>query len=190
MKFKILHLLMIITSLMFSSCNNSPNDSSYYDIMTAATSNEVSYNEALSNKILFEAANEIEEKYNLELAGFGGSAPRKKLNSLSLCVNAKTPLTIQQVESICIDSTNIFLLKINSNEELKDYLRDYPFTYKNFKISIHFPPQELNGKPVLCISQSRGTFYYFYDEDNMFHILKKVPYEEVLNRIQKNDIKK
>ena len=98
----------------------------------------------------------LAKKYKMQLCGAGGGMPEGIVDMLALSFDLKKALTIDEVRPILVDCIDTYLNVVNTDKELKPYLKNYPFTPKNIEISIFF--RAPNGKsindPYLCVAGS------------------------------------
>ena len=78
---------------------------------------------------------------------------------LSLFIDMVTLLTEQEARKLIINCVDDFLEAVNNDEQLRPFLRDFPFTAKNLDLTIlNFDKnQELHSFPFIAIvTDSRG----------------------------------
>ena len=62
--------------------------------------------------------------------------PEGVINNLGILFQVKRKLSIEQAREILVDCVQEFLTEINSNEEIRPYLENFPFTSKNIHIAL------------------------------------------------------
>lgn len=141
----------------------------------------------LAYKIINHHAKDAKKINNLILIGSGGSwATDVKLISISywsylqLDIPSSRRLYIQTVERLIHD--------VNVDKEIRPYLRDYPFIFKNTKVDIGFIEkgfQNLNKKKIKSVVLINGIVYYdILDENEKLKTVHQEPYEEALRIVR------
>ncbi|WP_154017656.1 hypothetical protein [Criblamydia sequanensis] len=132
----------------------------------------------------------ILKKYHLRCIGSGGYL-MYNVKSLELAFQHKGVLNKNDLRKLLIELTSQYLEDINSNEEIRPYLENYPFTPKNVDITIYLidlHKQEI-FYPNICIAESSyGTIRFkTVDEANPiapFYTTEKETYEEALEKLK------
>src|SRR5581483_6006321 len=97
----------------------------------------------LSNIVSDETAKEIQEKYNVRVAGFGGSAMEDiRLKSLAFSMYVSEGIQIEQARKLLIEWVDIFLKHINQTKALRPYLFEYPFPSEAVEIKCFIYDQD------------------------------------------------
>lgn len=96
----------------------------------------------LVNKLQAKMANELGKKYNMRLVGDSAAMPEGIISELGLLFRISRLLTREEARVILIDCVQTFLSEINSNENLKPYLKNRPFTSRNISITIFIKNQD------------------------------------------------
>ena len=89
----------------------------------------------IAHNIRAEVAKKIEEETGLSLMGTGGGMMRQ-IQMMALSFQCHDQLTIDQARELLIYCSEKFLSEVNSNEQVKPYLQNYPFRAKNIEIRI------------------------------------------------------
>ncbi len=108
----------------FCSCNNSANNqhvSPKYVILADEIRNEV--------------AKKLSKEFQMTPIGEGGSF-YDCVREMFLAFDIQGPLTKDQLRSILVSCVEEFLSVVNSNEELRPYLKVYPFTSQEIGIRL------------------------------------------------------
>ena len=95
----------------------------------------ISKKERISDKITAEVAKKIKEEIGLSLMGTGGGMMRQ-IHTLAMSFQCYDHLTIDQARELLVYCSEKYLYEINSNEQIRPYLQNYPFKVKNIEIRI------------------------------------------------------
>ena len=173
MNLSILKLLIIISSLM--GCKN------------VRHSDGIPKNERIQHRIIFDTANQLEKEKKLNFRGLGGSNI-DGIRMMHLSLGYDGPLDIAVARKLIIYSGELLLKNINTDEEIRPYLYQYPFTGENIKIFISVQNDKSNmptKEPLKSIMLSYGTIRYFiYDENENLKEIHRESYEEALKIVQ------
>ncbi len=104
----------------------------------------VSKKERTADKVLLKASKAIERKTGVKCIGTGGGM-MYEVHTLALSFQHKGDLDIASAREKIVQAGEIFLEEINSCEELKKYLKTYPFTPNNIEFYIWFKLQDQNS---------------------------------------------
>ncbi|MEI8366168.1 MAG: hypothetical protein WCF65_07090 [Parachlamydiaceae bacterium] len=89
----------------------------------------------VANKITDEVAVKLSKKYNMKLMGStGGMADC--VNVIGLSFQIRGPLSQEILRKILVGCVEEFLVSINANEQLRPFLKNYPFTPHEIEIEI------------------------------------------------------
>ena len=131
-------------------------------------------NETMSphGQALYEYANKIgkklEKKYEMYSLGVGGGATPEGIWLMSISFNRYgKPITETEARKLIISCVDDFLDSINNNDELRPFLKEYPFTSKNLDITIfNFNNNDfLYLFPLIAVvNNSRGKIGYFTED--------------------------
>lgn len=133
------------------------------------------------DKIVFETMNKtveiIKKKYNMDAIGYGMNG---KFEYLEISFQSFQKCTKDIAREMVVDCVKEFQSQINSNENLKPYLKNFPFTMKNVGICIYF--RNINGKdfidPDICVASSNSRGVDFKTNDPEKEYAYKNWYEE------------
>ncbi len=89
----------------------------------------------MADKISVRTIKILSKRHDMYLVGTGGGFI-DHVNLLSLSFDVCRPLALEDARELIIDSVEEFLFQINSNEEIRPYLKNYPFTSADVKVSI------------------------------------------------------
>ena len=86
---------------------------------------------------------------------------------MSITFNFYQESSIEEARELLVYATESYLSDINNDEEVRPYLHNYPFTYKNIRIAIHFYKKDGNdvSSEVLSIAvANKGRVDYYMDD--------------------------
>ena len=123
------------------------------------------------------------EKYKMSPVGIGGGGGPKEEGIWLMSIAFQRygdSLTEQMARRLIINCVNDFLEIVNNDKELKPFLKEYPFTANNLKISIY--NYDYNGDPItepfiVTVNMSEGEVSYFTFENPYSHPFKTEKYE-------------
>lgn len=143
--------LILLLSLLFCACNDSKNNryvpARYVEI---------------ADEILTEMEQKLSNKYHMRVTGTTAGL-MKCVNLLGLSFKIRGPLTQEQLRVIIVGCVEEFLSTINANEEIRPYLRTYPFTAEGIEITIFMidaQGRELYDPDIGVASQRHGELTY------------------------------
>lgn len=129
----------------------------------------------MASKIRSEIAQKLAKRYNMKIFGIGGGMA-DCVNFLGLDFQIRGPLTKEQLRRILIDSVQELLNAINENEQIRPYLKNYPFTEKEISITLFI--KDPNGNKIYdpeigIASAGQGTMYYYTDDKENLYVYKQ-----------------
>ncbi len=95
----------------------------------------------ISDRIVSEYLQEMEKKYDLHCIGNGGGF-LDKVNEVIIYFTTTGPKNIEKVRELLVLMTEDLLRRYNENEEIRPFLKNYPFTSKNLSMGITLKNQE------------------------------------------------
>jgi hypothetical protein len=151
MKFAVKILILILfAALMFSECNN--------------TSGKYEKGESLLKKVEKRTILKISKKYNLFLSAIGGGTDDQGIWLVNFMFDRRgKPYTIQESRAVIVDCIEELLSEINNDQEIRPYLKEYPFTPKNVSLTIISYDEngyDLVDPDLSVVSSSRGEINY------------------------------
>ncbi len=159
-----------------------------------AKSNESESYSQLAQKLMNSFAGEIEKEYDLSCIGTGGGMPYD-IEQLSLKFVSYKRTSIKEARELIVNITEKFLEEVNSNKEVRPFLREHPFEPFRAKVSISFwedgIPDRKDGSLIQALQVKNQIFYYSEEEGKPAGtLLAEEPYEEALKIViggSKND---
>ena len=144
---------------------------------------KVSAKERVVTRVEKKVISNLKEKYGLISAGTGGQM-MYQVEKLMLIFNYPEPLTETEASELVINAVEDFLFAINQEEELRQYLANYPFKPENVEITIFL--QDTRGRsvhPDKFISVKAANGYVVFkakdSETKEYRVVLKEPFEEV-----------
>jgi hypothetical protein len=141
----------------------------------------------LAHEITGKTAKKLKEQKGLSLAGTGGQM-MDDIQMMMMGFNFYKVVDIETARQLLVDSVQEYLSAINSNEEIRPHLHNYPFTAQNVEIAIYF--YNLDGSNVppgkLSIAEANQGKVVYYIDDPEKHTIKPLheeTYEETLKLV-------
>jgi hypothetical protein len=144
----------------------------------------------LAEEIQYEVAIKLAKKFQMVPIGEGG-ALCNCVNRLFLAFNIRGPLSKDQLQNILVDSVEEFIVAVNSNEEIRPYLKVYPFTANEIELDLYVIDKrgkEIYGPDISTVSARKGKLIYtITDRNDSFKTKSNITesYEDALNNIRK-----
>ncbi|MES2344556.1 MAG: hypothetical protein V4494_01265 [Chlamydiota bacterium] len=141
----------------------------------------------LANQISSDFSKKMEKKFGFKLYGLGGGGDCD-LNTFSLHFQCPMILDLCEARNLIIEITQNFLDIVNSDKNIKPYLRVYPFTVNNLDFIIGFTIKNtypIEGK-IAFIGFNNGKINYAtYDhEKKILKTIFRETYDEALNAVE------
>lgn len=165
---------MIVLFFMFScSCNN----------------HQFPYYERLADQITAKTAKKLRKEKNLYLIGTGGRM-MDDIKMMAMAFNYYHAVDLENARELLLYAAKEYLSAINSNDKLRPYLHDYPFTDKNIEISIYFFNQDgthVSLQNINVASADEGVLSYYVDYPDKYtlKLIHRESYEDAANLITK-----
>ncbi len=116
----------------------------------------------LAQEIRYEVAIRLAKKFQMVPIGEGG-ALCDCVKELFLAFNIQGPLSKDELRNILVDSVEEFIVAVNSNEEIRPYLKVYPFTSQEIKIDLYVIDkhgEEIYDPDISVASARKGKLSY------------------------------
>lgn len=98
--------------------------------------NKISKESKIVHQIVRQISEKYERKYKLNFSGISLSAPGGIYRKIGISFEYYGYLSKDDARKILVESATDLIEKINANDELKPYLKNYPFTGDNVTITI------------------------------------------------------
>ncbi len=136
------------------------------------------------NQIIKSFAKDINNEFGLVCIGSGGKMPYD-VEEIGIDFMSYHRATIDEARKLEITVTEKFLNAINSNEKIRPFLREYPFTVSRAQVSISFhqpDKRRYSDGSVAFVFQVKDTIFYrsFDEHSSQLIPLHKEPYDEAL----------
>lgn len=168
-------LLIFISPLFFSFSFFKSNPRDYADI---------------AREIRAKVGEKLAKKHQMDLIGVGGGM-MGSVYMLGLSFQIHHPMERNEARARIVDCVEELLAAVNSNEEIRPFLKDYPFTTKNIQLIIFSDYSD--GKsvydPYICVASVyiSDTISFSTREPNekAYKNRYKEPYSEALAMLKR-----
>ncbi|MBS0605830.1 MAG: hypothetical protein JSR57_02670 [Verrucomicrobia bacterium] len=175
---RLIFIHIAIFSLLTNSCSQPSNNYTEPAHVKAA------------DKVTSRCTKKIQKEHNIQLIGSGGSM-MDDIRKIFLHFTDNKPHTIEQARKLIIQITEEILLEFNSDEDVRQYLYNFPFTPSNIEIMLSFKRHESNSaiNSIDFVSKGPSTIdYYNFDKNKEKYVeVSEEPYEEALQKLHQND---
>lgn len=167
---------------------------SIFNLFTSTPEYRISRGEELVNIVLVNSANVIERKYKIRACGSGVSMPEGPIRWLTICFDTEKTATKEELRKLLINSAQIVVDFITSNEEIQPFLKVRPFTMENVQIIIYNHNEKGYNvyDPGISTAQISDLMltYRTTDAADTFKFKNKYieTYEEALEKIKQKDV--
>lgn len=140
------------------------------------------------DEIIKSFADEMKVQFNLQCDGSGGNMPRD-VETLTVSFSMNRRGTIEESRELEVHVAEKFLLAINTNEKIRPFLREYPFTIERIQVGISFCNscnEFFADGTIAYLSLIKGRiFYRIYDPFKQLLVeFFDEPYEEAQKIVQ------
>ncbi len=141
------------------------------------------------DRVLDHTLSNLQKNEPIIMIGLGGSKNNLKKETIRISLMLNKVLTKKECRKLIIKCAESYLNDINSDNELKQYLYQYPFAYKNLEISIFLKKpdgSDINYPDIRVISLYNDKISYDIQDPNSKYkyITSQEPYEEALRIVQ------
>lgn len=174
------NLILIFLIFIMSSCNRKTGYSKEYDYYQKGW-------------CFLKNTKEFEKKNNLSLALYGLNSTDGQdtplwhdIHGFEVTFESYEELDLDQARKKLINCVHEYLNLINTNELIKPYLHNYPFTYKQllFRLSFHDKNHEyVNNNFVALVWLNEDRVVYMIKEESSLKYLHKETYQEALKLV-------
>jgi hypothetical protein len=170
---KLLAIILLAIFLLYA-CNSFEHQSPRY----------VKIAHEITNKV----AKNLQTEKGLTLVGTGGQM-MNDIQMLSMSFHLYHEVNLEAARKLIVDSANAYLKEINSNEEIRPYLHEYPFTAANVEVWLWlWKPDRYNLPPekMSFILASNGEISYYANSPDPSKALCRETFEEAENKVNSN----
>ncbi|CCB87955.1 hypothetical protein [Simkania negevensis] len=119
--------------------------------------------ERIADRITAKTAKKLEKQKNLRLIGTGGGM-MNDIQMMEMSFQYFQEVDLQKARELVVYAVKEYLTDINSNEKVRPYLHEYPFTAKNVEIRIWIYNPDRSRLPsdkIYYISSIDGVLSYY-----------------------------
>ncbi len=149
----------------------------------------------MSDRIVKQYLKDMKNQYDLDCFGCGGGF-LNKVNEIIISFEKQGPKSKKELRELVIKINEDLLKRYNENEEIRPYLKNYPFTAKNLRIGILLTDEKGNAihnkgsnkEGLRAVYQSWGNISYQVKNDekpNPQDVFEET-YEEALSIVKNN----
>jgi hypothetical protein len=143
----------------------------------------------LAREITVHTAKKLKEQKHLYLIGTGGQM-MDDIEMLMMGFYFYDVVDIENARQLLVYSVEQYLSAINTNEEIRPYLYNYPFRTENVEIVIYFRNPNGSNVPsdkITIAAAKRGKIIYYIDCPEKYNLktLYEETYEEALKLVSK-----
>lgn len=140
-----------------------------------------SKHEVIADDISAKVAKDLSEKYQIKPSGFGGMI-HEDVKEMALSFDCFREMSSDEYRRLVVACTEYYLEEINSSEELRPYLHNYPFDSNNIDLAIYVfseNRERLNVGQLSCVHVIKGKIgYSFRKTEYSVETRKQENYEE------------
>ena len=141
----------------------------------------------LAKQITATTAERLEKQKKLHLVGTGGEM-MDDIQMMAMSFYFYSIVDADVARNLLITSVEEYLSVINTNEKIKPYLHNYPFTAKNVEVTIFFYNSDgsnISPGAISIATADKGKVIYYVDdpEKHTFKTLYEESYEEALKLV-------
>ncbi len=144
--------------------------------------------EDIANEIRAKVGKKLSKKHHMNVIGVGGGM-MGSVYMIGLSFQIRHPLEREEARYLIVDCTEELINAVNASEEIRPYLRDYPFTTKNVEIAI-FSVQADRKEVfdpyirVASIAESKDIYYHTKEPNKIMYKNKySEPYVEARAKV-------
>jgi hypothetical protein len=129
--------------------------------------------------------NEVYKELHLPCIAGGGSM-RNDIECISLGFLSTKNMGIEEARNLEVELIERFLRIINNHQNIRPYLREYPFPVSRIDILISFQPAEYTKEALRTVFLAHGCICYFSHDNRGRESVPdfEEPYEEAYNLVK------
>jgi len=146
--------------------------------------------ETLADKLTRKTAKKLEAQTGLYLIGTGGQM-MDDIQKMMMGFAFYQVIDIEIARSLLVKSVEEYLSDINSNEEIRPYLHNYPFSAENIEIVIYFHSPDGSDVPpgkisIAAANKGKVSYYIDYPEKHTIKPIHEENYQDALRTVSLN----
>lgn len=138
------------------------------------------------------------KKYGVVLWGHGGGF-MNQINKIDLSFYIKKEKSLDEMRDMIVNLANDFITQVNSNNEIKQYLVEIPFSSDHLKLSVALfdknrkfilNSEESKEKKISLVSLIENDIYYkaAHKEGSPMQLICKETFQEAIEKVQISQI--
>ncbi len=156
------------------------------------TKGDGAYYVKIAHEIRCKTALQLKKEKKLQPIGYGGQM-MGDIQKVCLSFQYWDLVDLEKARELTVYAAQTLMHNLNSSEEVRPYLHDYPCTAKNVEIEIFILTPDRNSPPIGAIEyiSARDDFVTYYirqpgrNYSNPDRLLKKETFEEALEAVKK-----
>jgi len=149
-----------------------------------------SKHEIIADKLTEQIAKELTERYDLEAVGYGGSI-HDDIEEMSISFFCYREMSLEEFRKLVVNCAEHFLKRVNSSDEIKPHLQNFPFGIKNIDLCVYAFAKDrtrLDIEQLAYVSVINGNVNFFKRKtEYTSKIMLKETYEEALLIVQDSE---
>jgi hypothetical protein len=112
-----------------------------------------------------------------------------KIEKLITSFDVLQIVTLEEARIRMVEETENFLKKINTDEKVRPYLLEHPFTIKHIQFALSFPRKPWGAEYVIYVSKRDGDVHYYINANKDGHKLQHIhsePYPEAKRIVEES----
>jgi hypothetical protein len=124
----------------------------------------------VAREIRGKAGRSLSKKHKMEFVGVSGGM-MDSVYMIGLRFQMRRPMEREEARMRLVDCAEELIEAVNSNEEIRPHLQDFPFTTKNIEVVIFISDETGRGLydpdiSVVSLGESDDIYYYTNDQSN------------------------
>ncbi len=144
------------------------------------------------DKLVSNYVNQIAKPHQLTFAAYGG-AMMDDIQEITMRFISNKEMNVDQARELYVMMMESFLQRVNSSQELRPFMHNYPFEITNINLTIDF--ENSSGRitndghvAMIFIGRNQELLFRGYNSDNEdFYSLCREPYAKALKQVTGNN---
>lgn len=143
----------------------------------------------VAREIRSKVGKKLASRHQMDCIGVGGGM-MGSVYMIELAFQIHHPMDATEARSRIVDCVEELLKAINDNEEIRPYLKNYPFTTKNVKVAIftnYLDGREVFDPDIRVVSvfeSDKVTFFTMEPNNPRYKNEYSEPYQEALEKVK------